>query len=97
MWQGKSEAKAWWSDYSWMHVYFGACAVLWTVEQDERCALPARCFTNDCSHLTSSPARCWITVTMLQGSAARSRAYQYRECVQHSSETRLLRNKPPQV
>ena len=82
MWQGKSEAKAWWSDYSWMHVYFGACAVLWTVKQDERCALHSRCFTNDCSyvHLTTSSARCWSTVRMVHGSAARSRACQCREC-----------------
>ena len=36
--QEDSQQRQYWSDYSWHSCYFGACVLLWSMEQDPACA-----------------------------------------------------------
>lgn len=50
-WQMQAEERATWPDYSWQSVYFGACALLYSVEQDKAMAAKLRYFAD--SHMGS--------------------------------------------
>ena len=50
-WQSQAEERASWADYSWQSVYFGACAVLYSVEPDRAIGAKLRYFAD--SHMRS--------------------------------------------